>query len=172
MLRSFEKNGCPTLHKSNILLLNKKNYFNTLLYLWKLQYLCYEKLQSSREKSSSGKSGCFCKIVKTIYQIISLKKQKNGLRIFFYCKCYGAIQLALIPLVPGKFFSWIFVTKVHMGVHCRDTKWNPKFQVKTFIHYQDMEILNFSVFFNSATLFSNQFAISQLVCELYAKEEF
>ena len=36
--------------------------------------------------------------------------------------------------------------KVHTEVHCGDTKRNPKFQVNTFIHYQDMEILNFSVF--------------------------
>ena len=89
MLRSFEKNGCPTLHKSNILLLNKKNYFNTLLYLWKLQYLCYEKLQSSREKSSSGKSGCFCKIVKTIYQIISLKNKKRSTHILLLQMLWG-----------------------------------------------------------------------------------
>ena len=80
--------------------------------------------------------------------------------------------------------------KVHTEVHCGDTKRNPKFQVNTFIHYQDMEFLNFSVFLTVRLYFPTNcfqiltalglesdklrtvgiFSISQL--DLYTKEEF
>ena len=78
--------------------------------------------------------------------------------------------------------------KAHTDVHCGNT--NPKFQVNTFIHYQDMEILIVFLIvrlyfltncYHILTAQSSEsdklktvgiFAISQLVCELYAKEEF
>ena len=82
--------------------------------------------------------------------------------------------------------------KVHTEVHYGNRLGNPKFQVSTFIHYQDMEIFNFSFFLTVQLYFPTNcfqistdqslepdklrtvgiFAISQLVCELYAKEEF
>ena len=80
--------------------------------------------------------------------------------------------------------------KGNTEVHCGDTKRNPKFQVNTFIHCQDMEFLNFSVFLTVRLYFPTNcfqiltalglesdklrtvgiFSISQL--DLYTKEEF
>ena len=81
-------------------------------------------------------------------------------------------------------------SRIFSEVHCGDTKRNPKFQVNTFIHYQDMEFLNFSVFLTVRLYFPTNcfqiltalglesdklrtvgiFSISQL--DLYTKEEF
>ena len=82
--------------------------------------------------------------------------------------------------------------KVHTEVDYGNRFGNPKFQVSTFIPYQDTEIFYFS-FFLTVQLYSPTncfqilpgyslerdelrtvgiFAISQLVCKLYAKEEF
>ena len=61
---------------------------------------------------------------------------------------FGGLVLcgpATSPLVTGKFF-FEFLMKVLTEVHCGILLGNPKFQVNTFIHYQDMEILKFSVF--------------------------
>ncbi len=49
------------------------------------------------------------------------------------------------PLVPGDFFFSLLM-KVHTEVHYGNRLGNPKYQVSAFIHYQDMEIFNFSVF--------------------------
>ena len=58
------------------------------------------------------------------------------------CVCASA-TMRFNPLVPSKFFLEFFLMKAHTEMHCGDTKGNPKFQVNTFIHNQDMEILNF-----------------------------
>ena len=82
--------------------------------------------------------------------------------------------------------------KVHTEVHYGNRLGNPKYQVSAFIHYQDMEIFYFSVFLTMQLYFPTNcfqilpgeslerdklrtveiFAISQLVRELYAKEQF
>ena len=54
-------------------------------------------------------------------------------------------MLSFNPLVPGDFFLSLLM-KVHTEVHYGNRLGNPKFQVSTFIPYQDMEIFYFSVF--------------------------
>ena len=49
------------------------------------------------------------------------------------------------PLVLGDFLFSLLM-KVHTEVHYGNRLGNPKFQVSTFIHYQDMKKIYFSVF--------------------------
>ena len=74
--------------------------------------------------------------------------------------------------------------KVHTEGHYGNRLGNLKYQVSALIHYQDMEIFYFSVFLIMQLYFPTNclerdelrtvgiFAISQLVRELFAKEEF
>ena len=129
------------------------------------------------------KSGLFraCSIKK----LMSFFQTDTGL---YSVHCTSTCTIQIIQY-PANFFS-NFLMKVHTEVHCGDTKRNPKFQVNTFILYQDMEILNCSVFLTVRLYFSTNcfqtaeslvsdklrtvgiFAISEFVCELYVKEEF
>ena len=81
-------------------------------------------------------------------------------QIFYYAVSLSIAprskKFNLKPISARQIFFSNFLMKVHTEVHCGDTKRNPKFQVNTFILYQDMEILNCSVFFNSATWFFHQ----------------
>ena len=65
-------------------------------------------------------------------------------------------EIFLNPLVPSDFFLLSLLMKIHTEIHYGNRFGNPKYQVSAFIYYQDMEILNFSVFLTMQLYFPNQ----------------
>ena len=81
-------------------------------------------------------------------------KNENAGLLLFFCFFWSTVfkghltilyTILLLLLVPANFFLSLLM-KVHTGVHYGNRLGNPKFQVSSFIYYQNMEIFNFSFF--------------------------
>ena len=118
-------------------------FFTNMIHVWTILH----KGDSNVVTSSQGGFVCGRFFARMIHIWTSLHKDISFVEHFSQGRFGGLVLCgpATSPLVTGKFF-FEFLMKVLTEVHCGILLGNPKFQVNTFIHYQDMEILKFSVF--------------------------
>ena len=92
------------------------------------------------DNSSQGGFVCGRFFARMIHIWTSLHKDISFVEHFSQGRLGGLVLCgpATSPLVTGKFF-FEFLMKVLTEVHCGILLGNPKFQVNTFIHYQDIK---------------------------------